>query len=305
LVKRTGQRVAAEQADERRGDPQQQALRYDHLNDCPPARAVHAQVRDRLASIGHGQQQRVEREQEPQERADRREQVARLVARSQRLVQQAEIAIGRRHIQTAARQPPQSPADFRFVSAVDLHEHARDPIGEACQLLQPGQRHHRHGGARERTERFRPEHGRHVQPVRYAAQHHRHLLLLAARPVADAERLGGRATETDAAGGERRDRERARQAVERGEPDRRAGDRDGRATAVAGCHGRRLFQQRRGALDAVQFLDSFEELPRHAVGAEPAMLPLATSVANTSATATATPRPASSSCAVCTRRRLR
>ena len=39
--------------------------------------------------------------------------------------------------------------------------------------------------------------------------------------------------------------------------------------------------------------------------AEPAMLPLATSVANTSATATATPRPASSSCAVCTRSRLR
>ncbi len=98
------ERVAAQQSDERGHDAEAQRLEEEHLHDRAALGADQAQIGDRLAALGNGQQQRVEREQEPEQRADRCEERARLVARAQRLAQQSDVLVGRGDLQTPARE---------------------------------------------------------------------------------------------------------------------------------------------------------------------------------------------------------
>ena len=62
-------------------DTEHQRVEQQHLDDHPARVAVEAQVLDQVPALGHREQHRVEREQEADERADRREQHGGLVGR--------------------------------------------------------------------------------------------------------------------------------------------------------------------------------------------------------------------------------
>ena len=162
-----GEDVAGAQPHERRGHPQAHGLEQDHLDDPQARGAAQAQVGDRLAAVGHGQEHRVERQQQAEQRADRREQAARETARPERLSQQRDVLIGRRDGWHPARLRPrpirersQLRAHLRFVSGLGLDEDPRNPPGQARELLHAFERHHGHERARERADGFMTEHGR-------------------------------------------------------------------------------------------------------------------------------------------------
>jgi hypothetical protein len=89
------------------------------------------QVFDQAPTLRHGQQQRVEREQEADERAQRREQPGRLVDRARRAPEQCRGEVGWTHVQTIAGQPLELGADGPLAlwrrAHVDARQATRQP----------------------------------------------------------------------------------------------------------------------------------------------------------------------------------
>ena len=145
--------------------PRHSAWNRTISDDRRAPRAGDAQVGDRPAAIGDGQQHRVEREQEAEQRADRREQAAGQVARAERLAQQRDVLVGRRRL------PIRPPAE-RAASSARTAASARACVCTKMRVTLPGrpasccrcaQRHHGHARVRERAGGFVAEHGRDLQ----------------------------------------------------------------------------------------------------------------------------------------------
>ena len=277
------ERISGEQPEQRRDQAEAQRLEQDHPHDLRVARAEQAQVGDRVAALGDRQENRVEREQEAQQRADRGEELARLLARAQRLVQQLDVFVGRGDRQPRPGERPELRAHLRLAAGLGLHEDPRDPAAQPGERLQAGQPHHRHRCARQRAELGGVEHRVDGQRRDASAQLERDLLRAArsgpggfraagfgvpacgrtgaGHRGGQVQRLGGVGAQPDPAGGEGRQRDRVGEPVEQSEAEIGAGDLHRRAMPAGAAHARGLFEQRRGLADAGESFHAREDPP--------------------------------------------
>ena len=144
------------EADDRGRSAEAETLEEHHLHDRRALRAVDAQVGDRLAALRHGEEHRVEREQQPEQRRDHGEERARLVRRGE--APGAAARRPRRPLATSRRPPASACSSLAHGASCPgfrLHEHARDAAaqaGESCRLCE---RHDRRARWRERSRRLR------------------------------------------------------------------------------------------------------------------------------------------------------
>ena len=94
MQERAREQDSKQHADGGRGDPEHGGLEAEQGDDLAPVIALHAQVGDEAAPLGHRQQHRVERQQEADHHADRGEQRRRLVVGPDRLFQQRQLVVG-------------------------------------------------------------------------------------------------------------------------------------------------------------------------------------------------------------------
>ena len=122
---------------ERAGDQaQHEPVDQQHRDHRARGVAVAAQVGDQPPSLRDGEQRRVEREQEPDQRADRGEQRARLVARRRGLGEQLFVVVGRSRRSSGRRRAPPSAARTLVLRArAGRHEDAAHAAVQAGHFL--------------------------------------------------------------------------------------------------------------------------------------------------------------------------
>ncbi len=290
--------------------PRTTAWKREQHHDLAPVVALQAQIGHEAPPLGHGQQHRVERQQEADHHADRREQRRRLVVWLDRLGQQAQLVVGgaprsaarreRAQLARTARSRPRRGSiricvrrPCRPVSALGGREQATAtgleasaPNGELSEhrvdarRLRRAGREHADALARLGAERFRHACGR-ISPRPNVK------LVMPSAPVANLPRrrsrrchaqhlhrlASARADDGDVLAQQRRRRADAGQGARARE----------QAFVESLLRARRQLQSRR----ADQLMDE--------LSAEPVRLALATSTPRTSATPTAMPLPASNS----------
>jgi hypothetical protein len=105
--------LAERQPQHARDQSEQDRVEQQHRDHRPRRVPVAAQIDDQPPALRDGQQHGVEREQEPHERADRREQGGRLVARRGRLGEQLLFVVDRLDVLAPARQARERRAHAR------------------------------------------------------------------------------------------------------------------------------------------------------------------------------------------------
>lgn len=148
------QNRACDDACQRSGDAQQERLEGKHEQDLAWREALRAQHGDEPATLGHGEQHCVQREQKPDDRADRGEQCRRVAARCGGLVQQLEFVICRTHVDAPRPERAELTCDMAFGSRLRSDEHFRDPSGKPCKPLDQSQRRDRYGTGGDRPDEF-------------------------------------------------------------------------------------------------------------------------------------------------------
>jgi hypothetical protein len=279
------QRVAAQQTNERGKHPQAQSLEEEDLHNRGAPGADQAQIGDRPASLGRRQKQRIECEQQPQQRADRSEEPACLIAGIKRLAQFGDVLVCRRDREPRLGERLQFAARGCLLTGLGHHQDARDPARQPCKSLQVPQGHDGHPRLRERAERFLAQHRRDAQRGRMPAQQQRHPWRRRPcrplsgrrgggrdRPGGNSDRFGARAAETEPPRREGRDRERVGESVEQHEARVGARQVDRDALPIWPHQRRGLFQQRRCLPDCGQAFDAREQAFIEAVGAASAEL---------------------------------
>lgn len=149
--------VADRQPDERRHHAQADRLEEEQLDELPWLDALHAQVGDHAPALGHGQQHRVERQQQPHDAADEGEEAGRLGVRSDRLLDEPHFLVGGSDGQSSGCQHSQLLANLSLPTGRGRDDDTGDPSREARDLLDEGERGDRGHRAREATERFRAQ----------------------------------------------------------------------------------------------------------------------------------------------------
>ena len=122
--RRVGVQAGGSRAPRRAPDPSTHAIESErerveqqHRDHGPRRVPVAAQIGDQPPALRDGQQHRVEREQEPDERADHREQRGRLVARRGRLGEQRRVVVDRLDVQAPRGERLQSGSHARLARA--------------------------------------------------------------------------------------------------------------------------------------------------------------------------------------------
>ena len=144
--------VAEHDARSRGANAEDGCLKDQQHDDLAPVIALHAQVRDEASSLGHGQQHRVERQQEADHHADRGEQLCRLVVRLDCLLEQAQFVIGGQYVQVSAGEPAQPTRHEAIIAAPGLDQNLRDKTSHPGQRLSARQRRDGDGARRQHPE---------------------------------------------------------------------------------------------------------------------------------------------------------
>ncbi len=133
--------LIAEQESERGGDQAKyDRVEQEHRDHGPGGIAVAAQIDDQPAALGHREKHRVEGEEEPDERADHREQGGRLVGCRRGFREQLFVLIGGLHVQPPAGEPLQGCPHLGFPARGWLDENAVQATLQARQFLRVFQR---------------------------------------------------------------------------------------------------------------------------------------------------------------------
>ena len=134
-------------------------VEQQHRDHRPRRVPVAAQIDDQPPALRDGEQHRVEREQESHERADRREQRGRLVARRGRLGEQPFFVVDRLDVQTPAGQPLERSSHLCLGAGGRLYEDAAHACAQAGHFLGERQRHDRHRAGGQRPDLARVQLG--------------------------------------------------------------------------------------------------------------------------------------------------
>ncbi len=91
---RDGENLAKHEAEHGGEHSEHERVEQQHLDDHPARVAVEPQIVDQAPALRNGEQQRIECEQEADERAQRREQAGRLINRSGGALEQSRRDVG-------------------------------------------------------------------------------------------------------------------------------------------------------------------------------------------------------------------
>ena len=151
------QQIAKRQPKQRGQPAEHDRIEQQRLDDVQARRAVGAQPGDQPLAQRERQQHRVERKQEPDERADPREQALTLVGRRRRDPEESHIEVGRLDVQAARGQPLKTGSHLELPSRYRLYVDTCNAPPHTGQLLRVGQRRDRDRAMREPTDRGRVE----------------------------------------------------------------------------------------------------------------------------------------------------
>ncbi len=118
-------------------------LEGEQHDDLAPVIALHAQIRDEPPPLGHRQQHRVERQQEADHHADRREQRGRLVVRLDRLASSRSSSSAASTLRRPAASVRSSRRDAAVLAAARLDQDLRDAPAQPGQALRAREQRHR------------------------------------------------------------------------------------------------------------------------------------------------------------------
>ncbi len=144
--------LSERQPQDARQNPERDRVERQHRNRRQRRVPITAQICDQPPALRHGEQHRVEGEQEPDERADRREQLSRLVALRRRLGEQRRFVGGALDIQATRGKRAQRGSHATLRALGGLHQDAPDAPVQPRHFLSEEQRHNRNRARHQRAD---------------------------------------------------------------------------------------------------------------------------------------------------------